>query len=199
MNIDFVFTTLDELYVLIRPTVHSFYYRLMSNFTREETPYYFSFIDYFKIDDIFVNGIAVEWEILNASHPLEGVVVDPQTNIEIHYSSFQDRYRYIVKEGENVVHVCNQIISTENDKEATREEYIIYATLQFENKKTSIEYSRELNEYILKPLDEDIFESDGFSMKELFQWDKMFVREEPVKDCDIFIVDKFKREYSFRI
>ena len=197
MDINFFLSTIDGIYELVQPTFHSVYYQIMNKINYSRHSHVFTiYIDYYKIDDIFVNGDKIEWEVLNPIHPLKDVVATTDTDIEIHYSNLYSKNRYIVQDGENVENICNSLTYIEDKTE--KKEFIIYAKITFLQTNVVIEYSKELNEYITHS-NETMFFDESFSMKTFFQWNKMYIHQQKIQNCSIFIIDFTKTEHSFVI
>jgi hypothetical protein len=152
-------------------------------------PYYH---EYNKIDNILVDGIPVQWETRSSEkHPCRGMIGCHNKSIEIQYSNMYDKYRYIVKDKENVENVCSTIIYLIHEMKLY--EHIIYAKLCFPNGE-SINYTKELNQY-LPPY----FTKYDKLTYECFIWDKMYFNKKKITDykLTVYMVDWRKNEYSF--
>ena len=186
---------IDGVLELIRPPLTFTYNRLYMYYNNWESYFQISnepfiiHMNYNKIDVILLNGKSIKWSTRKeAPHPLEGVITSDENIVEIQYSNYYTNHRIILENNILVTNFCNEIIWTTYPTEI-KKEFIIYAKICFASEE--IEYTKEINEY----LDYDFSDSDAI-IPNLFQWDKMYYDEKPLKDCKIFFITWKKKEFT---
>jgi len=187
----------NELFQVIKPSIKYTYHKMYTYISSIEnyiwpthtiSPLLYK---YNKIDNILIDGVPVQWDTLSENHPCKDIVGSRDKSIEIQYSNMYDKYRYIVKDNENVENICNTIIYLIHEMKLY--EHIIYAKLCFSNGEF-INYTKELNQY-LPPY----FTKYDKITYDCFSWNKMYFNKKKITEykLKVYIIDWKQNEYSF--
>ena len=174
-----------ELFYFIEPTIHYTAYQVyaaykdMNNFLFPPTVAMVIEMNYNKIDDILIDGKSITWLTHSKEHPLQNHIASTDDCIEIQYSNFTDKYRYIVQPGEDVEQICKEIIWISLD----RREKMLILMAHYKNKDGDcIDITAELNDYTDKYTDEMI-------TTDSFQWDKMYIDGIQLSTVAVYFMD----------
>lgn len=141
-------------------------------------------MNYNMINDIVINGKSVEWSMSNNDDQFSGIVASKEESIEIQYSNFTDRYRYILEEGESISEVCEELIWQVSDE---RTNPLVKVARYRTECGEYVNITEELNEYIC-PSSTSVHIDD-------FQWDKMYHAGECLNRYDIYLKNSDGEEY----
>lgn len=140
-------------------------------------------MNYNVIEKILIDGKSVEWSLTNNNH-FQNTVAQKENSIEIQYSNFENRYRYILEEGERILDVCNELIwQVSDDRTQDLVKMARYKTADG----TFTDITADLNEYT-HPKDTSI-------TIDYFEWDKMYHSGICLDHCDIHIIDNNGDEF----
>lgn len=141
-------------------------------------------MNYNVINDIVINGKSVEWTMSNTHDQFHGIVASKEHSIEIRYSNFTDRYRYILEEGESLSEVREELIWQVSDERG-------HPTVLVARYKTDggeyVNITDELNEYTC-PM-------SALADIDDFQWGKMYHGGVCLDSCDVYLMNSDGEEY----